>query len=182
MWCAPIAVRGQYEFKLKVSVENTGRRPLDIDPSHFFLLWKALNPRAWSRPPGKGPAAPHRITYLGREYWAVAANPDGVAEPITSTDWTFATHWSHTTLAPGTTSMRLGTNARALKLIEANGAVKTIRFNPNEDDLVFYVPRSAVEVPRNFVGLAYWDGRRVLAVCPQTHWGPKIPPGYWTGH
>lgn len=181
MWCAPFAVRGQYEFKLKVAVTNTGRKPLDVEASHFFLLWKTLNSRKWSPPPGSRPAAPRRVKYAGREYWAISANPDGVAEPITSIDWTFATHWSHTTLAPGATSMRLGADSRALRVIDPNGAVKTIRFNPNQDDLVFYVPRSAVEEPRNFVGLAYWDGQQVIALCPQTHWGPKIPPGYWTG-
>jgi hypothetical protein len=94
---------------------------------------------------------------------------------------TFATHWKHHFLQPGATSMAVGSNPRKLTYVDPDGVAHTIRFEANADDLVFYVPAQAVDDRQNFLGLAYDDGREIIALCPQTHWGPKIPPPYWTG-
>jgi hypothetical protein len=59
---------------------------------------------------------------------------------------------------------------------ERDGALKRIRFNHNEDDLVFYVPEATVDRDRNLLGLAYHDGKRIIAVCPEDQWGPKVSP------
>jgi hypothetical protein len=85
MYCAPEAVRGQYMYKLKVSVKNTGTKRLDIRPERFKLVWRTLNPSRWSPPPGGAYAPPRRVRYLGRPYWAISANVDGAAEAIPGT-------------------------------------------------------------------------------------------------
>lgn len=177
MWCAPERLRSQYEYKLKVSVKNTGKRRLDISPERFKLLWRTLNPSRWSPPPGGAYAAPRKVRYRERSYWAISANVDGAAEVIPGTGAsTFATHWSHTSLAPGRTSLRPNEGYLTLRYRERDGTLKRIRFNHNEDDLVFNVPKSTVNRDQNFLGLAYHDGNRIIALCPQRQWGPKVSP------
>lgn len=172
--------RDQYEYKLKAAVENIGEKPLDIGREHFVLLWKTLDPNEWSPPQGGEPAPPQRLRYQGRDVWAVSANLDGVAEPITNAYGTFATHWVDRTLAPGESSFQLSPASREIEMVRTDGSVKRIRFNENEDDLVFYVPAAAVNTRNNFLGLGYLAGDRILAVCPQERWGPRVPPGLWT--
>jgi hypothetical protein len=177
MWCAPKAVRGQYQYKLKVLVKNTGKSRLDIRRERFVLLWRTLNPIRWSPPPAGAPSPPRKVQYRDRDYWAISANLEGVAEPLPDRRYaTFATHWSHTSLAPGQRSLRPKKNGLALRYQDRDGTLKTIRFNYHEDDLVFYVPVATVNRDRNFLGLAYHDGHRVIALCPQDKWGPKVPP------
>ncbi len=177
MWCAPEAVRGQYEYKLKVAVTNTGTNRLNIGLGHFVLLWRTLNPSRWSPPPGGAPAPPHRIRYLDRDYWAISANLEGAAEPLPDgQSVTFETHWHQTSLAPGQTSLRPRMDAHKLTYLDPAGTLETIRFNYHEDDLVFYVPVQAVNRDRNFLGLAYKDGDSIIAICPQPRWGPRVPP------
>lgn len=177
MWCAPERLRGQYEYKLKVSVKNTGKKRLDIRPERFKLLWRTLNPSRWSPPPGGAYAAPRKVRYRERSYWAISANVDGAAEVIPDSGaYTFATHWSHTSLAPGRTSLRPREGYSILRYLERDGTLKRIRFNHNEDDLVFNVPKSTVNRDRNFLGLAYHDGNSIIALCPQEQWGPKVSP------
>jgi hypothetical protein len=174
MWCAPKSVRGQYEYKLKVTVRNTGKVRLDIRRQRFFLLWRTLKPGQWSPPQGGAPARPRRLQYQKRDYWAISANLEGAAE-ARGNALTFATHWNHTTLAPGQSSLHLRKDHQALQYVK-NGNLGYIRFNYHEDDLVFYVPASAVDRDHNFLGLAYHDGNRIIAVCPQPNWGPMVPP------
>lgn len=115
------------------------------------------------------------MQYQQRDYWAVSANLEGAAE-VRGGALTFATHWNHTTLAPGMSSLQLRKNHRSLPYVKQNGNLSYIRFNYHEDDLVFYVPASAVDRDHNFLGLAYHDGNRIIAVCPQPNWGPMVPP------
>lgn len=175
MWCAPEAVRGQYEFKLKVSVNNTGSDALDITRERFVLLWRTLNPSRWSPPRGGAPAPPRRVTWASRDYWAIFANPDGIAESNGAVGG-FATHWSYTTLAPGRRSLRPRRGSPYIEYSDEDHVVTRVHFNRNEDDLVFYVPKATVDRDRNFLGLGYLRGGRVIAVCPQGKWGPKVPP------
>jgi len=117
------------------------------------------------------------VRYLDRSYWAISANVDGAAEAIPGTGGgTFATHWSHTSLEPGQTSLRPRKAYYRLTYRERDGTLKRIRFNHNEDDLVFYVPQSTVNRDRNLLGLVYHDGNRMIAICPQGQWGPKVSP------
>ena len=60
-----------------------------------------------------------------------------------------------------------------LKLLKQPGAPMARR---HADDLVFYVPVRTVNRDHNFLGLGYFDGKRILAVCPQPKWGPRVPP------
>ncbi|MDO8188343.1 hypothetical protein Q5424_10100 [Conexibacter sp. JD483] len=176
MWCAPIAVRGQYQYKLKVSVRNTGRAKLDIRRERFVLLWRVLDPSRWSPPSGGEPAPPARVRYAEREYWAISANLDGVGEDVPDRPGaTFATHWGYSWLDPGELSLRPRRPAAKVSYLDRDGQLRTIRFNFHEDDLVFYVPAGAVDRDRNFLGLGYYDGRRIVAVCPQGAWGPRVP-------
>jgi hypothetical protein len=178
MWCAPKTVRGQYEYKLKVSVKNIGKSRLDIRRERFVLLWRTLNPSRWSPPPGGEPSPPRKVRYRERDYWAISANLEGVGELRPGgRAATFATHWSHTSLAPRKTSLQPKKNAYKLQYQDRDGTLKVIRFNYHEDDLVFYVPEPTVNRDRNFLGLAYHDGNRIIALCPQKgKWGPKVPP------
>jgi hypothetical protein len=174
MWCAPESVRGQYEYVLKIVVENTGKVPIDVSVDRFVLLWRRLV-GSWSPPPGGAYGEPQTFKYLGRTYWGIPANAVGAAEERPTGAITFATEWSHTSLAPGESSLKLGPASERLPYVDHN-RIKTIRYNPDEDDLVFYVPKRTVNRARNFLGLAYVAGRRVVAVCPQERWGPKVSP------
>ncbi|MGB0872691.1 MAG: hypothetical protein ACPGYP_06090 [Solirubrobacterales bacterium] len=177
MWCAPEAVRGQYQFKLKLSITNNANRRLDIRQGRFALVWKSLDPRKWSPPPDSNGPVPKRVRYEGLRYWAIFSNPDGAAEYRPQTDdYTFATHWSNTFLGPGKVSIPPNGGDRELNYQDQSGVLKTITFSHNEDDLVFYVPKETVDKEENFLGLAYIDGSDVIALCPQSSWGPKVPP------
>jgi hypothetical protein len=180
MWCAPPGVRGQYQYKLKVSVKNTGTEPLDVRAENFALLWRRLEPERWSAPQigGAGARRPRRVTYEGERYWAIAANPNGSYDTISEEEATFTTKWSYQRLRPRQTSLHLRDSSVSL-VVEDRGGRTRVRFNPGEDDLVFYVPKSAVRREANFAGLAYVPGDRVIALCPQRFWGPKVQPGYW---
>jgi hypothetical protein len=177
MWCAPTAVRGQYQYKLKVSVKNTGNVRTDIRRQRFVLLWRTVDRRHWTPPRGGAPAPPRKLVYAGRDYWAISANLDGVAEPRPAHgDYTFATHWDHTWLAAGTSSLRLRKGYQTFRYEDGNHVARTIRFNYHDDDLVFYVPARTVNRDRNFLGLGYEKGGRIIGLCPQQRWGPKVPP------
>jgi hypothetical protein len=178
MWCAPEAVRGQYEYKLKVSIKNTGTSVLDIRPERFKLVWRTLNPQRWSPPPGGAYGPPKKVLFRERKYWMISANLDGAAEAIPGANGaTFATHWDHSALGPGETSLRPRSgNHSTLRYRERDGTLRTIRFNHKEDDLVFYVPARTVNRDHNFLGLAYYNGDRIIALCPQGQWGPKVSP------
>jgi hypothetical protein len=176
MWCAPEAVRGQYQYKLKVSITNTGTKRLDIHRERFVLLWRTFDTSHWTPPPRGAPRAPFKTKWQDRSYWAVSANLDEIAEALEDGSGpTFATHWAYTSLAPGHTSLVPKKGASELRY-EKDGVLKTIRFNVRKDDLVFYVPVKTVDRDHNFLGLGYWDGSRIVAVCPQPQWGPKVPP------
>lgn len=178
MWCAPQTVRGQYEYKLKVAVKNTGRVRLDISRQRFLLLWRSVDPHEWSPPARGSPAPPRRISYGGAEYWAISANLDGIAEAGSAdVGPTFATHWNHTSLPPRDSSLHLRKGYHTLSFQNKQGTVvKTVPFNFHEDDLVFYVPADAVDQEDNFLGLGFESGGRIIAVCPQDQWGPRVPP------
>jgi hypothetical protein len=77
---------------------------------------------------------------------------------------------------PGKTSLNPRKDAYTLKYQDRDGTLRVIRYNYHEDDLVFYVPKSAVDRDHNFLGLSYIDGDRIIALCPQDSWGPKVPP------
>lgn len=188
MWCAPKTVRRQYQFKLKVSVSNLGTTRLDIRRSRFVLLWRSLNPRQWS-PPTRNPLGesldpPRQIVYEGRDFWGVFANPEGAFDEVSRTatrvEDTFATHWDHQFLEPKKRSLQLTTSSAKIVFQKPDNTVTVLRFNINQDDLVFYVPAKAVDKEKNFVGLGYYDGKQILALCPQDQWGPKVPPPLWT--
>lgn len=177
MWCAPKSVRGLYEYVLKVAVDNKGNIPLDISADHFLLVWRTLRGR-WTPPPGGAYGEPRQVRYLGRDYWGIPANFLGTAEYRPDGALTFATEWDYETLSPGASSLRLTRDSARIRYAEGS-AIKTIRYNRDEDDLVFYVPEPTVNRDLNLLGLAYVRGDRVIALCPQSQWGPRLAPAYF---
>lgn len=177
MWCAPKSVRGQYEYVLKVAIENTGKVPIDIGAERFVLLWRTLSGE-WTPSPGGAYGSPRKFRFLGRDYWGIPANVNGTAETRPDGAITFATEWPHVELGPGERTLKIRSTSERLPYVQ-NGVRRTIRYNADEDDLVFYVPQQTVNRDRNFLGLAYVNGRRVVALCPQERWGPKLSPGFF---
>src|SRR4051794_1477799 len=53
-WCGLTAPHRQWQLKLQLRITNTGRRPLDVRLSHFWLAMTHFNPTAW-HPPGRQP-------------------------------------------------------------------------------------------------------------------------------
>lgn len=177
MWCAPKSVRDQYMYVLKIAVENQSKVPLDISAEHFLLVWRTLRGH-WTPPPGGAYGEPRQVRYMGRDYWGIPANVVGAAEYDAAGGLTFATEWDYDTLSPGESSLRLTRESVHVRYADA-GVVKTIRYNHDEDDLVFYVPERTVNRDLNLLGLAYVRGDRIIALCPQGQWGPRLAPAYF---
>ncbi len=161
-WCALTAPRRQWQLKFQVRIKNIGRRTLDISLPNIRLVMTHFNRARWSPPRRASAGAPYKATYKGQRVWFVPPNAEGAAEayPPPAGNFTFATHWNQTSLAPGKTSATV---------YRRKGSV------------VFYLPRSANQTRSEqldgVVGIAYVDGRRVLALCPPGRWGPKVPAG-----
>lgn len=154
-WCDGPRVRGQSELKLQVSIKNSGKRPLSITRTHVRLLVRRFNRRMWSPPRDGSPTIerPFKTSYQGRKVWAIPPNAEGSWDKKYAS---FATHWHGTTLAPG----------ESFKPI-----------NHKRGDVVFYIPSRHKYIMHGVVGLAYVDGRDVIALCPPWRWDHKIPAG-----
>lgn len=159
-WCGNPAVRGQAQLKLQVRVHNSGKRRLDLDPTHIRLVVLGFNRARWSPPRigGRTTDRPIRTRYRGRRVWAIPPNAERAYDRASGGYATFATHWNAPSLAPGRT------------------------FEPRDHEtgaVVFYVPMGRKDPTRldGVVGLAYVDGRDIVVLCPPDRWGKRVPEG-----
>lgn len=158
-WCALPAVRGQAQFKLQLQIYNKGKHTLGIKLEHLRLIVAHFNESKWT-PPAPVNERPFETTYDGEQVWAIPPNAEDAADPNPlpgePDNYTFATHWGQTQLAPGGV------------------------FNPSfhVGDLVFYVPylpydREGIATRNDVLGMAYVYEGEIVVMCPKRRWGHK---------
>lgn len=162
-WCIVPGVRRQSQLKVQMRIHNQSDRRLYIGQDRIRVILRSFDPDDWSPASIGQPTLdrPVQTTYHGESVWAVPANADGAYDVFPNKpEPTHATHWPESQLGPKGT------------------------LNPHfhYGDLVYHLPIPHPKPPgwdaiHNVVGIAFVNGRDIIALCPPDSWGEHAEAG-----
>jgi hypothetical protein len=162
-WCIVPGVRQQAQLKVQMRIHNQSDRRLYIGQDRIRVILREFDPDRWSPPQYGQPTLdrPVQTTYRGESVWAVPANADGAYDIFhNKPEPTHATHWPESQLGPK----------------------QTLNPHYHYGDLVYHLPIPHPKPPgwdaiHNVVGIAFVNGRDIIALCPPEAWGEHAPAG-----